>query len=123
MPNGLYFSKEELYVASWGKDINPETYETKVLGSLQKINLNTKKIENISKPTGNLDGLSETIHGFLISDWLAGKLFYYANETKTMTEALDLPKGSADTYFDKTTKSVFIPLMLDNKLLKYHFTK
>jgi len=37
-----------------------------------------------------------------------------------MTKALNLPKGSADTYFDKKIKSVFITLMLDNKLAKYH---
>lgn len=123
MPNGLYISKDELFVANWGNGFNPETFETKVLGSLIKVTLKTKKIENLSQSTGNLDGLSETLHGFLLTDWLAGKLFYYSNETKTMTEALDLPKGIADTYFDKNTKSIFIPLMLDNKLLKYHFKK
>ena len=123
MPNGIYASKGKLFVAGWGKDINPETYETKVPGSLLKVNLKTKQIENISQPIGNLDGLSKTLHGFILSDWLAGKLLYYSNSSKTATEALDLPKGSADTFFDKKTKSVFIPLMLNNKLIKYHFKK
>lgn len=123
MPNGLFVSKNNLFVAGWGKDFNPKTYETKVLGALIKVNLKTKQIEHVSQPAGNLDGLSETLHGFLLTDWLAGKLLYYSNKTKTVMEALDLPKGSADTYFDKNTKSVFIPLMLDNTLLKYHFKK
>ncbi len=123
MPNGLYVSKNNLFVAGWGKEFNPKTYETKVLGTLLKVNLNTKQMEHVSQPVGNLDGLSETLHGFLLTDWMAGKLLYYSNKTKAVTEALDLPKGSADTYFDKETKSVFIPLMLDNKLLKYHFKK
>lgn len=123
MPNGLYVTKNKLYVAGWGKDINPETYETKVNGNLLSIDLKSKEITNITKPIGNLDGLSQTLHGFLLSDWLAGKLLYYSNDSKTTTEALNLPKGSADTYFDKETKSVFIPLMLNNTLLKYHFKK
>jgi len=58
----FYISKDKLFVASWGKDTNPETYETKTLGSLQIGNIKTKEIEIISKPTGNLDGLSETLH-------------------------------------------------------------
>jgi len=123
MPNGLYVTKNKLYVAGWGKDINPETYETKVNGNLLSIDLKSKVITNITKSIGNLDGLSQTLHGFLLSDWLAGKLLYYSNDSSTTTEALNLPKGSADTYFDKETKSVFIPLMLDNILLKYHFKK
>ncbi|MDB4297364.1 hypothetical protein N9901_01275 [Flavobacteriaceae bacterium] len=123
MPNGLHISKNNLFVAGWGKDFNSKTYETKILGSLLKINLKSKKIETVSIPTGNLDGLSQTIHGFLLTDWLAGKLHYYSNKTSVVTNVLNLPKGSADTYFDKKTKAVFIPLMLDNKLLKYHFIK
>ncbi|WP_157822006.1 polysaccharide deacetylase family protein [Tenacibaculum sp. Bg11-29] len=123
MPNGLYISKDQLFVANWGKEVNPKTYETKIVGTLQKVDFKTKTIENITKPIGNLDGLSETLHGFLLSDWLAGKLLYYTNETGTTTEVLNLPKGTADIYFDKNTKSVFIPLMLNNKLVKYHFKK
>jgi len=129
MPNGIHFNKEGCFkkghfiIAAWGKDFNPKTFETKILGSLLKVNLKTKQIETISNPIGNLDGVSETLHGFLLTDWLAGKLLYYANKTKTTTEALDLPQGSADTYFDKKTKSIFIPLMNNNKLLKYHFKK
>ncbi len=123
MPNGLFVSKDKLFVASWGKNINPKTYETKVNGQLLSINLKTKTISTITGPIGNLDGLSQTLHGFLITDWLDGKLLYYSSKTQTTIKALELPKGSADTYFDKKTKSVFIPLMLDNKLLKYHFKK
>ncbi|CAM1347005.1 SMP-30/gluconolactonase/LRE family protein [Tenacibaculum insulae] len=123
MPNGLTISKNKLMAAGWGVDLNSETFATKVSGKLLSVDLKTKAIETITAPIGNLDGLSQTIHGYLLSDWFAGKLLYYANKSKTTTKVIDLPKGSADTYFDKNTKSVFIPLMLDNKLLKYHFKK
>lgn len=123
MPNGLTISKNKLMTAGWGVDLNSETFATKVPGKLLSIDLKTKAIETITPPIGNLDGLSQNIHGYLLSDWFAGKLLYYANKSKTTTKVIDLPKGSADTYFDKNTKSVFIPLMLDNKLLKYHFKK
>jgi len=123
MPNGIYATKKYLYTNGWGVDMNPKTFATKKGGPLLKINIKTKKIETLAENIGNLDGLSKTLHGFLLSDWVAGKLLYYANNTKTIMEALDLPKGSADIYFDKKTKSVYIPLMKDNKLLKYHFKK
>jgi len=123
MPNGIYVSQDYIYINGWGVDMNPETWATKKGGALLKINTQTKKIETLSENIGNLDGLSETLHGFLLTDWLAGKLLYYANQTKTITEALDLPQGSADIYFDKKTKFVYIPLMKNNKLLKYHFKK
>ncbi len=123
MPNGIYASRDYIYTNGWGVDMNPETWETEKGGSLLKIEIKSKKIEILAEDIGNLDGLSETIHGFLLTDWLAGKLLYFANNKKTIIEALDLPQGSADIYFDKSTKSVYIPLMNNNKLLKYHFKK
>ncbi len=123
MPNGLYVAKNKLFVAGWGQNMNPETYETQVNGKLLSIDLKTKNVESITQPVGNLDGLSQTLHGFLMTDWLAGRLLYYSTKSKTTTEVISLSKGSADTYFHKKTKSVYIPLMLDNKLVKYHFKK
>lgn len=123
MPNGMYIVDNQLVVAGWGVDLNPETFGTKTLGHLLQVNLKDKSIKSITTPFGNLDGLSQTLHGAFVTDWLSGKLFYYSTENNTVTEVLDLPKGSADTYFDKKTKSIFIPLMLDNKLLKYSFKK
>ncbi|QTD38898.1 hypothetical protein JL193_06495 [Polaribacter batillariae] len=123
MPNGLYVSKNKLFVANWGKNMNPKTYETTTNGNLLSVDLKSKNIKPITKPIGNLDGLSETLHGFLLTDWLAGELLYYSKKLNTTTKVINLKKGSADTFFDKKTKSLFIPLMLDNKLLKYHFKK
>ena len=123
MPNGLFISKNNLIAAGWGIDLDAKTFATKTPGHLVKINLKTKKIKPISQPFGNLDGLSETLHGFLITDWLAGGLLYLKKGNDKGQLVIDLPQGSADTYFDKATKTLYIPLMLNQKLLKYHFKK
>ncbi|REH48909.1 hypothetical protein C7448_105192 [Tenacibaculum gallaicum] len=123
MPNGLLIEKNNLIAAGWGMDLDPKTFATKTPGRLVKINLKTKNIEFMSKPFGNLDGLSETLHGFLITDWFAGSLLYFKKGYDKGQKVIDLPQGSADTYFDKTAKTLYIPLMLNNKLLKYHFKK
>jgi hypothetical protein len=52
---------------------------------------------------------------------LAGKLFYINDNT--VTEVLDLPQGSADLEFDISSKTIFIPLMNDNKIVVYEFKK
>ena len=121
MPNGLSISKNKLIIASWGKELNPKTFTTKNPGNLLQVNLKNKEISTFSQPFGNLDGLSQTLHGYLITDWLKGTLYYYSNNK--ITEVIDLPQGSADTFFDKKSKTLYIPLMLDNKLLTYQFKK
>lgn len=117
MPNGLFVDGNSLLVAPWGIDFDPNTWQTKTGGSILKVNLKTKDVTSITKPIGNLDGLEKTVHGYLMTDWLEGKLFYFNNNT--VAEVLDLPQGSADIEFDKKTKTIFIPLMNDNKLVVY----
>lgn len=118
MPNGLLATPNgKLLVAAWGEKFNPSTYATEIPGKIITINTTTKNIESKSKPIGNLDGLEKTIHGYLVTDWYAGKLFYYKNNNAT--KLLDLPQGSADLNFNKNTKMIFIPLMNDNKIEAY----
>lgn len=121
MPNGLYVDGDQLLIAPWGMGFDPATYQTKTPGSLLSVNMKSKKITVLSGPIGNLDGLEKTLHGYVITDWLAGKLFYY-NGT-TATELIDLPQGSADLEFDGKERIVFIPLMNDNKIEAYKLIK
>lgn len=118
MPNGLLVDGENLLVAPWGVGFDTATFKTKTPGSLLSISLKDKKIIPLSKPIGNLDGLEKTIHGYIITDWLDGKLYYW-NKTLQKVELLDLPQGSADLEFDKKTKTIYIPLMNDNKIVVY----
>lgn len=121
MPNGLLVDGKNVLVAPWGIDFDSNTWQTKTGGSLLSIDLKTKVISTISSPIGNLDGLEKTIHGYITTDWMAGKLFYVKD--KISTKLLDLPKGSADLEFDKSTKTIFIPLMNDNKIVVYSIKK
>lgn len=117
LPNGLFQKGKSLFVVSWGIDFDPNTWKTKIPGSLLKVDLLTKSIEAVSKPIGNLDGLEEISNGYLITDWLSGKLIYYSNDIAT--DLIDLPQGSADIGFDKKSNTVFIPQMNDNKIVAY----
>jgi hypothetical protein len=121
MPNGLLVDGKNLLVAPWGIDFDPNTWQTKTGGSILKVDLKTKAVSSITKPIGNLDGLEKTVHGYIATDWLAGKLFYIKDNTAT--EVLDLPQGSADLEFDISSKTIFIPLMNDNKIVVYEFKK
>lgn len=121
MPNGLYVDGNKLLLAPWGIGFDPATYQTKTPGSLLSVNIKNKKVTVLSSPIGNLDGLEKTLHGYMITDWLAGKLFYY-NGTAA-TELIDLPQGSADLEFDEKNRTVFIPLMNDNKIEAYQLKK
>ena len=121
MPNGLLIDEKSILVAPWGIDFDPNTYQTKTGGSILKVDLKTKAISSITKPIGNLDGLVKALHGYIVTDWLAGKVFYIKDST--VTEVLDLPQGSADLEFDKARNTIFIPLMNDNKIVVYKIKK
>lgn len=119
LPNGLAIDQTNLYVASWGANPNPNTYATETPGKIIKVTLSNNVIGDMTSPVGNLDGLVCTADGKFITDWLSGKLLYYASSTKTLTEILDLPQGSADIGFNYKTNVLYIPQMLDNKVVAY----
>jgi hypothetical protein len=113
-PNGLLINNEELYLASWGD---------KILGKLMKVSLSNKSIQELSTPIGNLDGLVKITGGYLMSDWLAGKIVFWSAFTKETIEITDLPKGSADIELDPKSKTVFVPQMNEGKIVAYTIKK
>lgn len=121
MPNGILANGNNLIIAPWGIDFNPENYQTKTPGSILSISTKDKTVKLISKPIGNLDGIEKNGNDYIITDWLAGKLFYFSNGTTT--ELVDLPQGSADLAYDAKSKTAFIPLMNDNKIVAYKIKK
>lgn len=122
-PNGLILDKTNLLAATWGDVTNAETFETTIPGRVLKIDLDTKAISDASgKSIGNLDGYVKTIHGHLVSDWIAGKLIYLNDKNELVDDnVITLSKGTADIEFNRTDKVVYIPLMLDNKIVAYRF--
>ena len=118
-PNGLHIQGDEIILGSWGK--MTDGFATEIPGHLKRISIENKTIKSIGdgSSVGNLDGVeSDGGEGFYVTDWINGKLIHIKN-TGEVTELLDLPKGSADHEVITKKGLIFIPLMMDNKLLSY----
>ena len=118
-PNGLLVSGGTLYIAGWGRDIQP-SFDTLVRGRLLSMDLRTREVEAITKAsTGNLDGLElDGKGGFLVTDWIEGAVFRISSKG-AVTSLLDLPKGSADIAYLPKKKLLIVPQMLENKVTAY----
>lgn len=114
-PNGLLISNGKLIVASWGLTTD---WSTKILGKVYSIDLNSKKMEMISKaPLGNLDGIElRTENSFIVSDWVSGKI-YKVNLNGKSELIYTGEKGYADIGFIKEKGILVIPIMTKNKVI------
>ena len=120
--NGLYHSALRLYISNYGHRSEPS-------GSFGVINLCSKKY----KPLGNggvYDGMQKVCGRIVVSDWVdrgeikgKGRLLVYNPCKKTSTEIkVGTPlSGPSDIYADKKMKILWIPCMLDNKLVGVPF--
>ncbi|MGV1014566.1 MAG: SMP-30/gluconolactonase/LRE family protein, partial [Methyloceanibacter sp.] len=117
-PNGLLVQDGKLIVASFGK-LPSEGQEQEVAGLLA-VSLEDQAITPITKePVGNLDGLALLEPGiYLVSDWASGGV--YRIDAKGEAERLlSLRQGSATLAYLPDSKTVLIPIMLNNSLLAY----
>lgn len=114
-PNGLLIHDNRLYVAAWGLTTD---WSTEKLGRLYSISLKNRRIRYVSKqPLGNLDGLELKEDGnFLVSDWVAGKIYEITPKGKTTT-IFNGKKGLADIGLIHRSGKILIPYMLDNKII------
>ena len=68
---------------------------------------------------GNLDGVEPIEPGvYLVTDWASGPLFR-VDAQGNVVRLLDLHPGTADLTFLPETKTILIPMMLDNSLVAY----
>jgi sugar lactone lactonase YvrE len=122
-PNGLLVQGDKLIVASFGR--MPGEGQKQELAGLLAVNLEDQTIEPMGKgePVGNLDGLEPLDAGvYLVTDWAGGAL--YRIDSKGKADLLiDLNQGSADLTFFPPTKTVLIPMMLDNTLAAYRLSE
>lgn len=112
-PNGLLVRGDKLYVAAWGFTAD---FTNTTAGRLYSIDLKTKEMSAVtSEPLGNLDGLEWDGKGFLVSDWVAGKVYRVSKEGKaeTLFEGL---KGPADLFWNGEQQTVVIPRMAENRV-------
>ncbi len=114
-PNGLFAKGNEIFVASWGQVASDETPNA-VKGKLFKISLKDRKITEISSPFANGDGLAAYKNGFIVSDWIAGKIFFVDNKG-SHKEIGSYNAGTADLALAGNV--LLIPQMSEGKLLAF----
>jgi hypothetical protein len=117
-PNGLKVDGDKLIVAAWGP---PGTSAPKAEpANLLAIGLADKKVSNLGDgtPVGNLDGLEPDGDDFLVSDWVAGKVFRIAKSGKADV-LLTLKQGTADIGYVPSEKLLIVPLMMNDKVVAY----
>lgn len=115
--NGLLVEGDNLIVNTWGI-LTGNGFETSAPGRVVSIALADKKITEIDggKPVGNLDGFVSLGGGnYIISDWMAGKIFKFSTGGKT-EPLIDLGQGNADIGYDPATKILYVPQMMKGTL-------
>jgi DNA-binding beta-propeller fold protein YncE len=118
-PNGLHVEGDTLIVAPFGA--MAETGKEAKLANLLIVSLNDKSIKQlgIGLAFGNLDGVEPVEPGvYLVTDWVSGPL-YRVDAQGNVVRLLDLRQGTADLTFLPETKTILIPMMLDNALVAY----
>ncbi len=133
-PNGLEVNGDDLIVGSWGTEIDPSSFATKIPGSLKNVRIADRSVTTISPPFGNLDGvvMLPDRSGYTVTDWLTGGL-WLAETDAAPRKLLDLNKGSADHHMIPGSGSasgagssqsgiILIPMMLDDFVIAYQIT-
>jgi len=117
-PNGLLVQGDKLIVAAWGA---PGTSAEKSdAASLLEVGLADKKVTNLGDgtPVGNLDGIEADGDDYIVSDWVAGKVFRIGKSGKA-EELLALKQGAADLGYVAADKLLLVPLMMEGKVAAY----
>ncbi len=115
-PNGLLWENNQLLIASWGTEIQPD-FTTKVPGSLYRVNPADKTLRPVSTgyELGNLDGVIRHNNALYISDWISGEL--YRLEDNQRERMLRSTPGLADIGAEGDT--LYAPMMMDNSLIAW----
>jgi DNA-binding beta-propeller fold protein YncE len=117
-PNGIKAEGDKLIIAAWGPP-GTTTLEAKP-ANLLTVNIADKKIDDLGDgaPVGNLDGLEPYGDDYIVTDWVAGKVFRIAKSGKADV-LLALKQGTADIGYVPEQKLLLIPMMASDKLVAY----
>lgn len=110
-PNGLLVEGDRLIVATWGPITDPITFATRTPGRLLSVHLKTREIAPLGdgRPIGNLDGLEKDGADYLVTDFMAGKIFRVSKAASAV-----LATGfaeSADLGWDPARRIIAVPEM------------
>lgn len=117
-PNGLFVKGNDIFVSSWGVVADPETSETPVKGKVVKVSIADKKIADVSKSFANGDGIEAYKNGFIVSDWVAGKIFF-VDKKGDVKEIGSYNQGTADLEIG-AKNLLLIPQMVEGKVLAFN---
>ena len=117
-PNGLHAEAERLVVGCWG--VMTDGFATETPGHLKAVNYSDKSISSIgsAEAVGNLDGVEADLDTYLVTDWMAGKLFRI-DQSGQARLLLQLEQGMADHEWLEQSRLLLIPMMNNNQLLAY----
>ncbi|MFC5047069.1 SMP-30/gluconolactonase/LRE family protein [Aquimarina hainanensis] len=116
-PNGLWIEDNYMYISAWGSfdDQNPLGASK---GTVLKINMANKSFEQIGKDNiGHLDGIHPYNNGFLLSDWIEGKIFTFENGVTT--KIIDTEQGSGDIVYLTENDIIIVPIAPTGKVLAF----
>ena len=110
-PNGLWTDGTTLVIGHWGPGMKAD-FTTETPGDLIALDIATKSARPIVSELGNLDGVAKTPEGFIVNDWLNGKV--YSVVDGQASEILAAPQSTADitTYGD----TLYLPHMFENRI-------
>jgi DNA-binding beta-propeller fold protein YncE len=96
-PNGLLVDGGMLLVASFGRDLDPATFQARQPGRVLTVDLATKAIAPLGNmaPTGQLDGIEKLDDSYLVTDNPGGRLIRVDAQGAVTEVARDMP-GAAD---------------------------
>ena len=117
-PNGLLVEVNRLIVGAWGR---PEAdFSTEVPGRLFALDIATMEKTLITpSPFANIDGVeSDGQGGYVITDFLAGKLIHVGREG-AVRDLAELGSGTADLAFIPDQSLAIVPHMLENRVAAY----
>ena len=117
-PNGLLVDGDRFIIGGWGSQPRAD-FTTEVGGRLFTYDMKTKQKTLLSpKPIGNIDGLeSDGAGGWVVSDYLAGKLFH-VSASGAVKEIRQFKPGAADIGF-MFPGIVMVPHMNENQVAAY----
>jgi hypothetical protein len=118
-PNGLLVDGNRLIVGGWGKPGTDSSAD--VLGHLYALDLATKQKTLITPmPFAHIDGVESDGHGgYVVSDWLAGKIMHVASNGELRVVA-QFAQGTADIGAIAESNTVLIPHMNENRVAAYN---
>lgn len=117
-PNGIKVQGDKLILAPWGPP-GTTSLEAKHANLLQ-VDIASKKVSDLGDgtPVGNLDGIEPYGDDFLVTDWVAGKVFRIARSGKADV-LLALKQGTADIGYVPEEKLLLVPMMMSDKIVAY----